>query len=264
MDGPTPGRRSNSPNEALLSEIEELAGAAALAFDEECENLAAEEPPTKFAATFDASTVPSFNCGAGAACGSIKVAGTNITTLTFKIYVRGDGNGTAWSHTSINAGDEFMVGVTLNVQDTIAGNVFNDVNGLTDNIVNGTGTNLSGSLYVNVVDSSNMVVASAAVASNGTYQIINIGSGTYSLVLSTTQGTQGNAAPAASLPTGWVNTGEHVGAGAGSDGNTNGILPLIISSHSVTNANFGIVQCSSIVAATISTNSIITTACFGA
>lgn len=209
------------------------------------------------------ATTLSYNCGAGAACGSIKAAGTNITSLTFKVYVRGDGNGSAWSHTAINAGDEFMMSASLNAPVNIAGNVFNDVNGLTDGIVNGTGTNLSGVLYVNLVDGNNKVVASVAVANDGSYSFSNIGDGNYTLVLSTTQGTQGNAAPAASLPTGWVNSGENIGTAAGHDGTPNGVLPISISGSNITQANFGIVLCSNIVASTITANGA-TTACLGA
>jgi hypothetical protein len=46
-----------------------------------------------------------------------------------------------------------------------------------------------------------------------------------------------------SLPTGWDNTGEHLGANAGSDGTVNGILPnIVVTATDVTNANFGVQQ----------------------
>jgi len=57
--------------------------------------------------TYNATT------GSGAASGSVLVTGTNITTLTFKIYMKGDGHGTAWSTSSEHAGDEFLVGISL-------------------------------------------------------------------------------------------------------------------------------------------------------
>ncbi|MFY7964297.1 MAG: Ig-like domain-containing protein [Chitinophagaceae bacterium] len=189
---------------------------------------------------------PSYNCGAGAACGSVKVAGTNITTLTFKVYVRGDGNGTAWSHTSINAGDEYMISVSINTPVNIAGNVFYDNNGLTDNTVNGTGTNVGGSLFANLIDSNNKVVASVAVNTNGTYQFSAVGDGTYNVILSTIQGTQGSTAPASVLPSGYVNTGEFVGSGVGSDASIDGAVTVVVSSSNVTNVNFGIFSCPTI------------------
>lgn len=59
--------------------------------------------------TYNATT------GSGAASGSVLVTGINITTLTFKVYMKGDGHGTAWSTSSEHAGDEFLVGVSLPV-----------------------------------------------------------------------------------------------------------------------------------------------------
>jgi hypothetical protein len=52
-------------------------------------------------------------CGTGGACGSILATGTNITTLTFRVYVRGDANGSAWGATTTNSGDSWMIGVSL-------------------------------------------------------------------------------------------------------------------------------------------------------
>ncbi len=125
---------------------------------------------------------------------------------------------------------------------SLSGNVFNDANGLTDSIVNGTGTNVGGALYANLVTGGN-VAQSVAVAADGTYSFGTVVPNTsYTVVLSTTLGTVGNAAPAAALPAGWVNTGENLGAGAGNDGTINGTLAVNIVITSVTNANFGIEQ----------------------
>ncbi len=194
----------------------------------------------------NSATTLSYTTGSGAASGSVKVAGTNITTLTFKVYVRGDGNGTAWANANINAGDVFVIGVSMNKPVTVSGNVYNDVNGLTDGIVNGTGTNVGGTLYANLVDASNKVVSSVAVGSGGTYSFSAISAGTYTMVLSTTLGTQGATAPSASLPAGYVNTGEFVGSGAGSDGTINGITAVTVTAADVTNVNFGIYSCPTI------------------
>lgn len=208
------------------------------------------------------AAIPTHNCGAGAACGCVKATGTNITTLTFKVYVRGDGNGTAWSHTSINAGDEFMMSVSINTPVNISGNVFYDNNGLGDNTVNGTGTNAGGTLYANLVDTSGKVVVVTAIANDGTYILSGISSGNYTIVLSTTQGVQGAAAPAASLPVTWINTGENIGAGAGNDGTVNGILPITVSTLNIDNANFGIYQCPAVNPVVTANGA--TTACLGA
>ncbi|MFY7887118.1 MAG: Ig-like domain-containing protein, partial [Dolichospermum sp.] len=66
------------------------------------------------------------------------------------------------------------------------------------------------------------------------------------ILLSTIAGTQGNAAPLATLPSGFVNTGENVGSGLGNDGTINGILPITVSSTNLSNANFGIYNCPTI------------------
>ncbi|MFY7883216.1 MAG: hypothetical protein ACOVOV_00075, partial [Dolichospermum sp.] len=184
--------------------------------------------------------------GSGAASGSVRIAGTNITTLTFKIFVRGDGKGSAWANANINAGDVFVMGVSMNKPVTVSGNVYSDNNGLTDNIVNGTGTNAGGTLFANLVDANNKVVAASAVASNGSYSFSAISAGSYNMILSTTSGTQGAAAPSVTLPAGFVNTGEYVGTGAGSDGTINGITAVTVGTTDVTNVNFGIFSCPTI------------------
>jgi hypothetical protein len=58
-------------------------------------------------ATFNATT------GSGAASGSVLVTGINITTLTFRIYMKGDGGGTSWASATEHAGDEYLIGISL-------------------------------------------------------------------------------------------------------------------------------------------------------
>ena len=56
----------------------------------------------------------STNCDNGTAgCGTIKVNGTNITTLTFQVFIRGDGGTPTWSLPDRNEGDFWMIGVSL-------------------------------------------------------------------------------------------------------------------------------------------------------
>jgi hypothetical protein len=127
---------------------------------------------------------------------------------------------------------------------TLSGTVFNDVNGLNGgNTVDGTGSTLTG-LFANLLDSNGNVVASVAVSStNGTYTFPTVVPGTYSVQISTNPGVESSAAPALALPTGWANTGEHLGAGAGSDAGVNGVLTgIVVGNTAVTNANLGIEQ----------------------
>jgi hypothetical protein len=126
----------------------------------------------------------------------------------------------------------------------LSGRVFNDVNGLTDNTVNGTGLGNPAAtpLYANLTDPvTGKVVAVVPVNADGTYNFTNVvGQSNYNLILSTTQGTLGAAAPSPSLPAGWANTGENIGTAAGNDGAANGVLPISVASANITNANFGI------------------------
>jgi uncharacterized repeat protein (TIGR01451 family) len=131
----------------------------------------------------------------------------------------------------------------------VSGNVFNDVNGLNGaptNTVDGTGTNAAAaSLTAYLVQGGN-VVASSPVSATGTYSIANVPVGTgYTVVLANTSAVvaNGQPAPAASLPTGWVNTGENNAAAAGSDGTVNGVsASFAVATVSVTDVNFGIEQ----------------------
>jgi len=52
--------------------------------------------------------------GSGGASGSVLVNGTNISSLTFNVNMRGDGSATTWPNPSGNtSGDGFMIGVSL-------------------------------------------------------------------------------------------------------------------------------------------------------
>lgn len=127
----------------------------------------------------------------------------------------------------------------------LSGNVFHDSNGLTDNTVNGTGIGQASgeTLYVHLLNfHTGTVLEIAAVNNDGTYTF-QVGAGQYKVLLSTTQGTVGSGPPPVTLPTGWVSTGEHVGAGPGDDGNANGIVnATVIDGQYTENVNFGIQQ----------------------
>ncbi len=48
-----------------------------------------------------------------AGCGTVRVNGTNITTITFQVFIRGDGGTPTWSSPDRNEGDFWMIGVSL-------------------------------------------------------------------------------------------------------------------------------------------------------
>lgn len=128
---------------------------------------------------------------------------------------------------------------TLNV----SGNVWNDVNG--NAVIDGSeaGTNTGNTLYVNLVDATtNTLVSSAIVSSNGTYSgiIVPLGGDNYKLVLSASS----TSIIASPMPAGWINTGENIGSNSAVQSGTLGQIELPRSSGltSLTAQNFGITQ----------------------
>ncbi len=113
-------------------------------------------------------------------------------------------------------------GIVLNTTDTltltcisVSGTVWDDA----DNSANGTfinirtnsepGTNAGNTLYASLIDPvSGNVQSSVAVNADGTYTLPNcpINATGMSVVISTTQGVVGSPAPAALIPSNWVNT----------------------------------------------------------
>lgn len=200
-----------------------------------------------------------------AASGSVMAAGTNITSVSFKVYLRGDGgrvsNGSTvvtpgaglnplWAVGSTNAfglagnvsGDLVLIGTSLVKPVTVSGNVFNDPNGGFVNNSTGTTNLIPAGIYASLIDANGKLVSQVAVSTNGTYNFPAIFAGTYTVNTNITTGTQGAVAPAASVTYGWVVTGEYNGAAnTGNDGNSNGISePFTVSTTNISNINFGI------------------------
>lgn len=123
---------------------------------------------------------------------------------------------------------------------TLSGNVFRDGNGLQDATVNiTTPMAIPSGLYVSLLDTAGSVVNTVAVTAGGTYDFGITPPGTYRIVLH--QNPAGSATQA--LPAGWINTGENLNAGVGSDAAANGILATVtVQAVNVINANFGIQQ----------------------
>ncbi|RQO29714.1 hypothetical protein DBR32_14090, partial [Taibaiella sp. KBW10] len=127
--------------------------------------------------------------------------------------------------------------VDYNTLVTLSGTVYNDINGGT---IDGIPTNAINALNALLVNGAGNVVATVPVNTSGQYKFTNVTPGDYSIILSTTAGTVGQAAPAASLPSGWANTAE--GITTAGDGTANGSFAITISSTSISNADFGIEQ----------------------
>ncbi|MEZ5045831.1 MAG: SdrD B-like domain-containing protein [Chitinophagaceae bacterium] len=126
---------------------------------------------------------------------------------------------------------------------SITGNLFEDNNGPTNVDGTGIGTPSATPVYANLVNTSGNVVAVVPVASNGTFTFTDVQpNSSYTVVMSTTQGTIGNPSPAPSLPAGWYNVSEDCCDNTGNDGTTNGITNVNIGTTNVDNVNFGITQ----------------------
>ena len=125
----------------------------------------------------------------------------------------------------------------------VKGIVYEDTNGLMNGTVDGIGSNAGGTLFAMLVDSAGNLVDSFPVKEDGTFILGGAAANTsYTVVLSTSFGSLGGAAPVPDLPTGWMNTGEFLGTGVGSDGTVNGRLAVSIVNNGIVNAKFGISQ----------------------
>jgi hypothetical protein len=124
-------------------------------------------------------------------------------------------------------------GTVFNDTDTV--NQVNDINGVPISAPDGD------QLFVSLVNSSGLVVASTPVGMGGTYAFPGVGGNEmYTVQLSIYQGALGGLAPIIDLPMLWVNVGEDCCDLVGNDGNPNGILSVDVSDFSRIHANFGI------------------------
>jgi Secretion system C-terminal sorting domain len=128
---------------------------------------------------------------------------------------------------------------------TLSGNVFNDATGLTDGTVNGTSIfNPSGApLYANLLSEDGLtIIATVAVDALGQYSFPVGANSNYQVQITTTSSTAATAPAVATLPAGWVATGEsNNGLGTSSDGTPNQISTLVtVGTSNVSNINFGI------------------------
>ncbi|MCU7615807.1 thrombospondin type 3 repeat-containing protein [Chryseobacterium sp. PBS4-4] len=122
-----------------------------------------------------------------------------------------------------------------------SGNVFNDINGLSDNTVNGIGTNAGGVNAVLYNTTTGAVSQVVPVNLNGTYALSGLLGMGYTIVLTTANPVIGSTMlPTSILPNNWTSVGENIGTTTGNDGTVNGIIPLGTPTSGLTNVNFGI------------------------
>ena len=129
---------------------------------------------------------------------------------------------------------------------SVTGYVFHDKDGGNVNNSSGSINNVPAGLFANLVDNiTGKVEAISTVNVAGAFGYNDIPAGEYKVVLSITEGLIGQNPPAASLPSGWMNTGEF--NGTPNTGNTapidgiSAVFPLA-AAVPVSNINFGIQQ----------------------
>jgi alpha-tubulin suppressor-like RCC1 family protein len=155
---------------------------------------------------------------------------------------KGDGtaDGTVTSYTLGGS-----VANCANVTFDISGNLYNDVNGLTDNLVNGAAisTLRTSAMYANLLDESGYVIASTPIV-GGAYSFSGYPFANYYVQISPTAGTVFSLAPTTPLPDNWVNVGEQIGtvAASGVDTGAPDGRILVALSANRTNVNFGVEQ----------------------
>ena len=171
-----------------------------------------------------------------------------LDTFRYRIYDR-IANPATCTFTNGLKDSAYVYMILLPAPITVSGYIYNDVNGLNGspaNTVDGTGiSSLSNTIvYVYLIDQSADTVVAVTIANeDGSYLFNNVIADTYSIQLSTTAADIGDASPAVALPSGWVNSGEYNGSGAGSDGSVNGILPSVtVTTSSISNLKLGVQQ----------------------
>ncbi|MFT3750033.1 MAG: T9SS type A sorting domain-containing protein [Agriterribacter sp.] len=110
-----------------------------------------------------------------------------------------------------------------------SGIVYDDANGITNNLIDGIGTSLSGTLSIGLFDNSNNLLASTSVNPDGTFILAYAGSGSYTARL-------------LNLTNSYVNTGEKLNTDpATGDGLPDGISNAIIIANSNNNTDRSLV-----------------------
>jgi protocatechuate 3,4-dioxygenase beta subunit len=136
----------------------------------------------------------------------------------------------------------------------LTGNVWHDVNAMSDGFVNNSGAaqtppavGIPVGLRAYLVNTATGLVEQVTFVNtdNGTFSFFDIApNSVYSVVLSSSQGIIGTPPPASILPNGWIHTGQKnanpPNSPAGSDGLNDGILIVPVGTTDVINVNFGI------------------------
>jgi hypothetical protein len=168
--------------------------------------------------------------------------GTPADMFTFARFRLGAMNLTPTGGAQTGEVEDYQVHIMEALPD-LAGSVLLDADLLTDGMVDGMGTNENGRLYVNLINQAQVVVASVAVNSDGSFLLVGVSNGSYQLQLTSLQGVVGEAMPLTKLPAGVQFAGEFLGEGAGDDGTPDGLLQVLVEGNATpAGAKLGIVR----------------------
>lgn len=199
--------------------------------------------------TFDVSGVATNGTTTYSGTASATATAFDATTITDI----SDNGTTVESGTANMKADDANEGDATSIKfgSSISGTVWNDVNGsaantFTNIFTTGEGGNNAGGLHAILIDPvTNQVLASTAVAANGTYSFSNVPSfSNLQVRLSTTAGSVGAAPPAQSAPTGWgfTSPGTTNSTGDINTGTFNAADAVRFGAVDDTNNDFGIEQ----------------------
>lgn len=153
--------------------------------------------------------------------------------------IRIDNNGQADVKFFGVSDDPFTDNRVTTVVGSIVGNVLRDANGNINNYVDGQGIHNPSStqLYVSAVNSGGAIQSTVSVDTDGTYELLEIPNGTYTVKLHTNPA----GSTTSMMPGGWYFTGENLGGGSGHDGTVDGgLFNVQVNDSVVRYANFGI------------------------
>lgn len=144
-------------------------------------------------------------CGTGAACGTAKVIGKNITTLQFKVYLKRDSREAGYRKKwplmrNMHWGDGWVMSVSFERDLHISGDILIAGNYPFRNKAEGQ------LLYANLIEpGTSKILATQAISADGSFHFSGLtGHQSYELQLSMLRGIPGRPSTPAQLPESWL------------------------------------------------------------
>jgi len=163
--------------------------------------------------------------------------GADMVDYTNATYFPLNTNGTTAGQGGID-----MIALTGIVREIkLEGNVYNDITGLTNNLVDGDALNeIDGTpLVINLVNDQNKVVRTTPVAADGSFGFDGAPLGNLQLQLGLTAGTIGQAPPAVDLIPEWAYVSDVAGTAA-TPANNQGVISISVGASNISGLDFGV------------------------